>query len=231
MDECNPPLDVSNLTLSASPIFTPPTNEASATESYRFTNLVQNLVSTSNAAINSLNSTSSNAPSVICSDVDFSWLPAAKGDIKKLAQTRFVNSSPNSYRLMPASVESSESDKTSFVEKSSHKFLLPVSYFLEVAKLWAISNRSELECQFTLAKTDNTTQKYAEAALTENCKRRPICHVKELLQKDASTELLSMDKTIAENELLNSVKRFLKTCEKKDRMLMLNRGKLSYKFD
>lgn len=79
------------------------------------------------------------------------WLPVSKGDIKKTAQTRFVNSSPKSYRLMPSSIESSQFDRTSFVEKASHKFLLPVNYFLDIAKLWAISNRSELECRYVRA--------------------------------------------------------------------------------
>ena len=224
MDNHDPPLDVSNLSLACTSTFIPPTNEASAMQSYETLNKKQ--TSTFKLNIN-FDTKSSNVPT-FSSDVTYSWLPASKGDIKKLAQTRFVNSSPNSYRLMPASVESSELDKTSFVEKSSHKFVLPVSYFLEVAKLWELSNRSELECQFTLAKTDDEDQT-SISALAENSKKRPICHEKELFLKDHATELLSMDKTNAENELLKSVNRFLKTCEKKDKMLVLNRGTIHFK--
>nr|CAB3262906.1 uncharacterized protein LOC100184970 [Phallusia mammillata] len=152
------------------------------------------------------------------------WLPVSKGDIKKTAQTRFVNSSPKSYRLMPASVESSEADKTSFVEKSSHKFLLPVSYFLEVAKLWALSNRSELECQFTQAKTDSQFEPTSSTKDDPNEEsRRPICHAK------AVTDITSCPwsvgdlksptntcATTAEQDLLSSINRFLDGCRKKD---------------
>lgn len=100
-------------------------------------------------------------------------LPVSKGSIKKPAETRFVNSSPRSYRLMPASVESS--DTTSFVEKSSHPKHTPMKVMLEVAELWQLSKRSELECNFTLAKSNELlldTDHYIEEAT----KRSPICH-------------------------------------------------------
>lgn len=99
-------------------------------------------------------------------------LPVSKGYIKKTAQTRFVNSSPRSYRLMPASVESS--DRTSFVEKSSHSNCTPMKFMLEVAELWEVSKRSELECNFTLAKSKANfgSDRYIEEAMT----RSPICH-------------------------------------------------------
>lgn len=99
-------------------------------------------------------------------------LPVSKGSIKKPAETRFVNSSPRSYRLMPASVESS--DMTSFVEKSSHPNQTPMKVMLEVAELWKLSKRSELECNFTLAKSKLLfdTDYYIEEA----SRRSPICH-------------------------------------------------------
>ncbi|XP_076812289.1 uncharacterized protein LOC143459161 isoform X1 [Clavelina lepadiformis] len=146
------------------------------------------------------------------------WNPVSKGDIKKLAQTRFVNSSPKSYRLMPASVESSNADKTSFVEKASHKYLLPVSYFLEVANLWALSNRSELECRFTFANTedDQNSIMSAQNVLVVD-KRRPICHTQAIPAKTESERDILKNNAVAENELLQSVNRFLETCQKKDK--------------
>ena len=212
----NPPLDIDSLSLATSPSY-PPTNEASST-SYH--------VDSTSILSSYVQPTSTYFPVSVCSDSKYAWLPVSKGDIQKLADTRFVNSSPNSYRLMPASVESSESDKTSFVEKSSHKFLLPVSYFIEVAKLWALSNRSELECTFTLAKTDDVDSGSNLTSLSENSKRRPICHAQELLQSNLSPHLSNVDETNAEKELLNSVNRFLKTCEKKDRTFMVKHGKV-----
>lgn len=154
------------------------------------------------------------------------WLPVSTGDIKKTAQTRFVNSSPKSYRLMPASVESSEADRTSFVEKSSHKFLLPVSYFLEVAKLWALSNRSELECQFTQAKTEGQlkpTSSKKEQSDSDDC--RPICHAKATTDAapcpwsvgDTKTSIACA--TTAEQDLLSSINRFLESCRRKDKCM------------
>lgn len=98
-------------------------------------------------------------------------LPVSKGSIKKMAQTRFVNSSPRSYRLMPASVESS--DMTSFVEKSSHSHVFP-RFFLDVAELWKISKRSELECNFTLAKSEKIVN--SNDCIYEAKHKSPICH-------------------------------------------------------
>lgn len=98
--------------------------------------------------------------------------PVSKGSIKKPAETRSVNSSPRSYRLMPASVESS--DRTSFVEKSSHPNHTPMKVMLEVAELWKLSKRSELECNFTLAKSKLLLD--ADHYIKEATKRSPICH-------------------------------------------------------
>jgi len=160
------------------------------------------------------------------------WLPVSKGSIKKTAQTRFVNSSPQSYKLMPASAESSESDRTSFVEKSSHKFVLPVSYFLEIAKLWAISNRSELECQFTIAKTDQSPEPIASAQAQALYKdsQRPICHEKAIAPDSAKCPWSNNENPSspvtpsAEQDLLRSINRFLESCRKKDKLLTGTEG-------
>lgn len=97
--------------------FVPPTNQASSTQQqgvlmmYRCKSNPGELP-TGNKSSNSLHLLRRERLHSPC-------LPVSKGSIKKMAQTRFVNSSPQSYRLMPASIESS--DMTSFVEKSPHK--------------------------------------------------------------------------------------------------------------
>ena len=209
----HPHLDVSGLSLGALSTFIPPTNKASFTNYH------------SCISIKADNIFSYLSASSFSHHVHHPWLPISKGNIKKFAQTRFVNSSPNSYRLMPASVETSNRDKTSFVEKSSHKSFTPVSYFLEVAKLWALSNRSELECTFTLANTEDLKTTSAIELVSKNDRRRPICHVKQNSQSDIkSSELI--DISAAEKELLQSVNRFLTTCDKKDKSSILNQGKI-----
>lgn len=102
----------------------------------------------------------------------FPCLPVSKGSIKKPAETRFVNSSPRSYRLMPASVESS--DTTSFVEKSSYPNHTPMKVMLDVAELWKLSKRSELECNFTLAESKLLLD--TDHYIKEATRRSPICH-------------------------------------------------------
>ena len=211
-------LGVSSLSISNTSTYSPPTNQASKTcyipakSASHFSNISGEHLIVSSGTFS------------LTSAVYSPWLPISKGNIKKLAQTRFVNSSPNSYRLMPASAEASESDRTSFVEKSSHKFSLPVSYFLEVAKLWALSNQSELECTFTQAKTDDLNAISALKALADNEKKRPICHSKASSNPTILNNSRLTERTSAENELLNSLNRFLKSCEKKDRAYVLNHG-------
>nr|XP_039260626.1 uncharacterized protein LOC120336909 [Styela clava] len=118
-------------------------------------------------------------------------LPVSKGCIKKTAQTRFVNSSPRSYRLMPASVESS--DMTSFVEKSSHSHVFP-RFFLDVAELWELSKRSELECNFTLARSEKISG--SNECINEAKHKSPICHssIKPCLRKSRKIQCLEEDK-------------------------------------
>lgn len=214
--DLHPSLDVSGLSLGTPPTFTPPTNEASLTTyQANFCPYVSTLLTDvpANHLVVKSSSQITHHP----------WLPISKGNIKKFAQTRFVNSSPKSYRLMPASVETSDLDKTSFIEKSSHKSLMPVNYFLEVAKLWALSNRSELECTFTLANTESLIDTSAVKLVSENDRKRPICHTKQNFQNSAKCAN-AVDISGAEKELLQSVNRFLTSCDKKDKSSVLNKG-------
>uniref|UniRef100_F6SGY0 Uncharacterized protein n=1 Tax=Ciona intestinalis TaxID=7719 RepID=F6SGY0_CIOIN len=203
--------------------FAPPTNKASSTTystsyaSNGSSTCVETNTTNGNTSLPTFPAPYSNVP----------FLPVSKGNIKKLAQTRFVNSSPKSYRLMPASVESSESDRTSFVEKTSHKFFLPVTYFLEIAKLWEVSNRSELECHFTIANNKEefkTTGSVLHDEHTSQHKQRPICHARPIPAKLWGSHKTTLKRqrnensVEAEKDLLRSVNRFLGSCRTKDKI-------------
>lgn len=157
-------------------------------------------------------------PSSVCNPP---WLPASKGDIKKYPKTLFANSSPISYKAMPASVESSDTDKTSFVEKSFiHKIVFPVSYYLEVAKFWALSNRSELECRFTVAQSSEQPKKLSDLQKQFGESRRPISHAR-LAERALPPKKLASNKrsAAAEEDLLRSINRFMECCRLKDKSL------------
>ena len=153
------------------------------------------------------------------------WLTASNGDIIKSALTLFSNSSQISYRAMPASVESCVLDKTSFVEKYFiHKIVFPVSYYIEVAKLWALSNRSELECRYTQANS-GSREPQELAVVQKRLYKRPISHPvfdtgyrprppPQNLDRCGGNE-----KENTEEELVRNIKRFMECCRVKDESL------------
>ena len=143
------------------------------------------------------------------------------GSIKRPPKTIFSNSSPMSYKTLPAFSESVNFDKTSFVEKS---FITkpPANYHLEVATLFALSNKSELECTYTNAPTSPANDKTRKSIQNLSETMKTISHAS-VSNKGKSVpnrpKFLCKNKTIAEQDLLRSVNRFLKSCRIKDESL------------
>ena len=140
------------------------------------------------------------------------------GSIKRPPKTNFSNSSPMSYKTSPAYTEFVNYDKTSFVEKS---FITkpPANYHIEVATLFGLSNKSELECKFTNAPTNKTSNTTKDNIRNLSRTLKTISHAA-VYNKGKKVpkrpKFLCNNKTIAEQDLLLSVNRFLKSCRIKD---------------
>ena len=140
------------------------------------------------------------------------------GSIKRPPKTNFSNSSPMSYKTSPAFSKFVNFDKTSFVEKS---FITkpPANYHIEVATLFALSNKSELECKYTNAPMNKTSSiiKNNVKKLSKTLKTISHAAVSNKAKKVPNRpKFLCNSKTIAEQDLLLSVNRFLKSCRIKD---------------